>query len=301
MSAHGPMTASSPKRWTVFESVSGVRAMTSSLRQPWNAAFENYLFNAIIAAHAPHLPKEPPTETRPPETEREISEVVEFTARLAAHDTFIVQACSRAIAALDFDTDFQLKLARQIGDDGRHAVEARERLVTLTGRDQTACIDGYVRELWTALGDIPYRDIFGFLAFQFHYELHIQGRLKAEGRTAKIRYGRNRKKQAAPAAHNEADDELVHRVNIVGWVDALYDTVPAADREAWIAQLLAADDDMQRRLNPYLRHRISNAGRAWPSDLRNVVTIYDQFRRDVLAYLVRKAPDDLPSLTSLAA
>jgi len=268
----------------------------------WNASFENALFNEVIKVQAPHLPLTGPTSAREPHTPEEIAEVVEFTARLAAHDTFIVQAVSKAIANLDIDTNFHLKLARQVGDDGHHAELARHRLKTLTGADQLPVIEAYIAELWQALGDIPYRDVFGFLAFQFHYELHIQGRLKAEGRTAQIKYGRKKDEVLDYAAGNEADDELVHRINIVDWVRKLLAELPTQEqRSAWVARLIAADDDMQRRLNPYLRHRIANAGRAWQSDLTNVIGIYDGYRKQVLSHLLETPAEALPELTSLAA
>jgi hypothetical protein len=267
----------------------------------WDAAFEDELFNEVLRDVAPHLPDIPPTELREPRSAEEIAEAAEFTARLAAHDTFIVQAVSKAIARLDFDTDFHLKLSRQVGDDGHHAELARERLIELTGSDQLPKIEAYIDELWKALGDLPYRDVFGFLAFQFHYELHIQGRLKTEGRTAKVRFGRARQAPVAEGASAEANDELVHRINIVRWVQKTLGALPQAQRAEWIAKLIEADDDAQRRLNPYLRHRIANAGRAWQSDVSNVVPIYDGFRRAVLAYLVEQPAAELPPLTSLAA
>lgn len=273
-------------------------------RYGWDATFENGLFNEVIAVQAPHLPLAPPGpgQTREPQTPEEIAEVVEFTARLAAHDTFIVQAVSKAIAHLDIDTNFHLKLARQVGDDGHHAELARHRLTTLTGSDQLPVIEGYIGELWQALGDIPYRDVYGFLAFQLHYELHIQGRLKAEGRTAKIKYGRKKDEVLDYAAGNEADDELLHRINIVDWVKQQLAALPTSqERQQWVARVIAADDDMQRRLNPYLRHRIANAGRAWQSDLTNVAAIYDGYRRRVLSHLLETPEQDLPELTSLAA
>jgi hypothetical protein len=271
-------------------------------RHGWDAAFENHLFNQVIAVTAPHLPERHDGNTREPHTVEEIAEVVEFTARLAAHDTFIVQAVSKAFGHIAFDTNFQLKLARQVGDDGHHAELARHRLHTLTGSDQLPLIERYIDELWQALGDIPYRDIFGFIAFQLHYELHIQGRLKAEGRTAKIKYGRKPDEVLDYAAGNEADDELLHRINIVDWVKLQLANLPDdAERRRWVAQVIAADDDMQLRLNPYLRHRIANAGRAWQSDLTNVVDIYDGYRRRVLAHLLDTPDAELPALTSLAA
>lgn len=273
-----------------------------SSRYGWDAPFENTLFNDVIAVAAPHLPPGPPRQTREPETAQEIAEVVEFTSRLAAHDTFIVQAVSKAFAHIDFDLDFQLKLARQVGDDGHHAELARHRLRTLTGSDQLPVIEAYIEELWHALGDLPYRDEVGFLAFQLHFELHIQGRLKAEGRTAKIKYGRKPDEVLDYAAGNEADDELLHRINIVDWVKGRLAALPTPEaRRAWVARVVAADDEFQRRLNPYLRHRIANAGRAWQSDLTNVTGIYDGYRRRVLAHLLDTADDGLPELTSLAA
>lgn len=276
------------------------RQLTS--RHGWDAAFENQVFNQVIAVAAPHLPDRPAGNTREPRTAEEIAEVVEFTARLAAHDTFIVQAVSKAFGRIDFDTNFQLKLARQVGDDGHHAELARHRLHTLTGSDQLPLIERYIDELWQALGDIPYRDVFGFIAFQLHYELHIQGRLKAEGRTATIKYGRKPDEVLDYAAGNEADDELLHRINIVDWVKLqLAALADDAERRHWVAQVIAADDDMQRRLNPYLRHRIANAGRAWQSDLTNVVDIYDGYRRRVLSHLLETPDHALPPLTSLAA
>src|ERR1700677_4713062 len=110
----------------------------------WDAAFEDHLFNSVLRRVAPHLPDTPPTGLREPRTAEEIAEAAEFTARLAAHDTFIVQAVSKAIARLDFDTDFHLKLSRQVGDDGHHAELARERLVELTGSDQLPRIESYI-------------------------------------------------------------------------------------------------------------------------------------------------------------
>lgn len=271
-------------------------------RHQWDAPFENALFNQVIAVAAPHLPLSAPGNTREPETAEEIAEVVEFTARLAAHDTFIVQAVSKAIAHLDIDTHFHLKLARQVGDDGHHAELARHRLKTLTGVDQLPLVESYIADLWQALGDIPYRDVYGFLAFQLHYEMHIQGRLKAEGRTAKIKYGRKKDEVLDYAAGNEADDELLHRINIVDWIKGHLDALPDDEaRREWVAKVVAADDDMQRRLNPYLRHRIANAGRAWQSDLTNVVGIYDGYRRQVLSHLFETPLEQLPELTSLAA
>lgn len=275
---------------------------TSQTRRPWDASFEQDMFSRLTPTHAPHLPATKGHTARDPQTPEEIELVVEYLTRLAAHDTFIVQVCSRAFASLELDLDFQLKLARQIGDDGHHAVLARDGVKLLTGKDPIDKIDEYVREHWEALGDLPIRDWFGFLAFQFHYELHIQARLYAESRTNKITVASVFSKfRSEYAFEDEAGDELIHRIYVVEWLQKKLDAATPAERADWKQRLLAADEEVQRRLNPYLRYRVFNGGEAWGADTRNSVELYDAWRREVLAYLLEEPVAELPELVSLAA
>jgi hypothetical protein len=271
----------------------------------WSEAIEKDLVKKVLAQAAPGEPVESDSqdlrEARDPE---ELDAVAENYARAASHDLFIVQAVSRAIANLKFDSRFHLKLAEQVGDDGRHAVESSRVVDKLTGQDAIPRIERYVDEFWAALGDLPYRDLFGFIAFQFHFELHLIGRVVAQNRFRKVRFNKKGAlgKEAEPTTHaKEADDELVHRTYVAEWARQKLNEVPEAQRAEWIARLIAADEEVQRRLNPYHRYRVELAERAWKSDVSKSVAIYDTFRREFLAYVLDRRVDELPPLTSLAA
>jgi hypothetical protein len=277
-------------------------SVAGAQRREWNAALEDEIFALVAARYAPNLPPKAQQEPRGPETAEEVDHIVEYIARLCAHDTFIVQVCAKAIDRLVSDADFQHKLARQIGDDGHHAVLARDSLQVLTGQDQIDKVEAYTREHWDLMGDLPYRDWFGFAAFQLHYELHIQPRLKAESRTAKLRYRALSKNfKSHYAAEDEAGDELVHRIYVVEWLQKKFAAAAPAERIEWRKRLLDADEEVQRRLNPYLRWRLQNGGLAWQGDTTNGVALYDAHRREVLSYLLETPVDELPALTSLAA
>ncbi len=271
----------------------------------WNEAIERGLVERVLASAAPgESVIEEAAVLREAESADELAAVAENFARAASHDAFIVQAVSRAIANLPIDTRFHLQLAEQVGDDARHAVQSAEVVDKLTGTDSLPLIESYVEEFWEALGDVPYRDIFGFIACQFHFELHLIGRIVAQNRHRKVRFNKKGAlghEAEPPGKAKEADDELVHRTYIAEWARKKLNEVPAGARGEWIANLIAADDDVQRRLNPYHRYRVKLAARAWQSDVSRSVPIYDTFRREFLAYVLDLPVDQLPPLTSLAA
>ena len=269
-------------------------------RRVWDADYENSLFDRVASRHAPEIPPAGAITPREPGTAEEIAGVAEYLTRVAAHDTFIVQVVAKAIDRLfPDDIAFQQQLARQAGDDAEHAIIARERVIGLTGKDPLGTIEGYIKGHWDALGDLPYRDWFGFFAFELHYELHIQARLKVESRTGKVRP--KIAKKVETAAGQEANDELVHRIYVVNWLDRKFASATPDEHEAWARKLIAADDEMQRRLNPYLRLRVITGRNAWGADTSKSVEVYDAWRREILADLVRRPADRLPPLTSLAA
>jgi len=268
-------------------------------RRGWTADFENALFDRIAEHHAPHIPPAGAVETREPATPREIAGVAEYLTRVAAHDTFIVQVVAKAIDRLfPDDIPFQQQLARQAGDDAEHAITARERVIEWTGRDPIRTIEQYVKEHWEALGDVPYRDWAGFFAFELHYELHIQARLKAESRTGTVRPKVIRKSQTEHG--QEANEELTHRIYLVDYLDRKFAAATPEEHEQWGQALIAADDEVQRRLNPYLRLRVLTGQIAWGADTTGSAELYDAWRREILASIVRKPSERLPVLTSLA-
>lgn len=270
----------------------------------WSEAIEKELINKVLGSVVPKSELPPERELREAQSHDELQSVAENFARAASHDTFIVQAVSRAIAHLEIDTRFHLKLAEQVGDDGRHAVDSTFVASKIWGKDALPKVEEYVDEFWEALGDVPYRDIFGFLAFQFHFELHLIGRVTAQNFDRKVRFN---KKGAlgneVEATHNkkELDDELIHRTYIAEWTRQKLDALPVDERDEWIAKYIEADNEVQKRLNPYHRYRVSLAEKAWLADTRHAVGIYDTFRRELLALVLNKKTDELPELTSLAA
>lgn len=272
---------------------------TRAGRPEWTAELETEIFERVAARYAPHVPPAGSIKPREPRTPDEIEGAAEYLTRVAAHDSFIVQVVAKGIDRLFPEIPFQQRLARQAGDDASHAITARARVLDYTGRDPIERIKELVQGHWTALEDLPYRDWFGFFAFELHYELHIQARLKIEGRTGRIRP--KAWAETKQEAGQEANDELIHRIYVIDWLEDKFAAASASERSEWAERLIAADDEFQRRLNPYLRTRVVTGERAWGADTRNSVEIYDGWRKEILSHVVQQPIDRLPALTSLAA
>jgi len=72
-----------------------------------------------------------------------------------------------------------------------------------------------------------------------------------------------------------------------------------AQRQEWTAQILAADEAIQRNINPYLKDSWALTERSSRIDTRNHVALYDNFRREILSYHLDIPLASLPALTSL--
>jgi hypothetical protein len=272
--------------------------MTQASTPPlWNAAFEEQLFLEVARRHVAGFPDRLAAPPREPRTDAEIDAVCDYYTRMASHDLFIVQVVARAIDTLFADDPhFQLILARQLGDDGAHATLARERIVALTSIDPLPAIQRRVDEHWQRLGNLPLRDIAGFLAFEWHYELHILAKLWIQRKTGTIA-------DAAMREHGEnriRPDEEWHRVQIIEWWRALLAKTPAGQRDALIARVLAADDDFQRRLDGYLHDEYAHTARVFGADIAAYRAIYNDWRREILARLTQRDPATLSALASLS-
>ncbi len=64
--------------------------------------------------------------------------------------------------------------------------------------------------------------------------------------------------------------------------------------------MIALDDEIQRRLNPYLNSRYQRSAVNFGADIRGKDAVYDNFRREVLARLLEMPPERIGRLTSLA-
>src|ERR1700712_4604182 len=112
---------------------------TTGSRPAYTGALEEALFNRTVKQYAPNIPLERTSPPRGAATSEEKDALVDLYVWSTAHDLFIVQLAARAVDRLFHDDpDFQLVLARQIGDDGAHAWASRDRITALSGRDQIA-------------------------------------------------------------------------------------------------------------------------------------------------------------------
>jgi hypothetical protein len=271
--------------------------MSDLLEQPrWSAQIEDDIYRDVVTRFAPHLPLERTAPRRDAVAAWEIKGICDNWIWTAGHDSLIVQAASKALDRLFADLDQQYFLARQIGDDGFHAEFVRDYVKHRLGHDPIRQINDIVRIHWEALEDLPYRDIDSFFAWQLHYELHILSRLHTERRTSQI---------GDPAIRQFAEqrvgpDEEVHRLRILDWWLGYYAAHSPDQREAIATRVIAFDDEIQRRLNPYLNTRYRRAAANFGADIRGKDAVYDNFRRQVLARLLAMPPERIGPLTSLA-
>lgn len=263
----------------------------------WDASFEEQLFLQVARRHVPGFPDKLSVAPREPANEAEAHAICDYYTRMASHDLFIVQVVARAIDTLFADDPhFQLILSRQLGDDGAHAVLARERIVALTGRDPLPEIKRLVRAHWERLGDLPVRDLAGFLAFEWHYELHILAKLWIQRKTGTIADGAMRE-------HGEnriRPDEEWHRVQIIQWWQARLAATHGAQRDALIEQIVAADNEAQQLLDGYLHDEYAHTSHVFAADITAYQAIYDDWRREILARLIGREPVALGTLVPLA-
>jgi hypothetical protein len=269
--------------------------MRAPIRQ-WSTQLEDALFLSIAERHAPQATAPRSQPPRGPETAAEFAALRDDWIRTAAHDLFIVQVTANAIGTLFAgDAHMQLILSRQLGDDGDHAVEARRHLQAIDGIDPLPEIQRHVDEHRERAGDIPFRSIAGFLAFEFHYELYILARLQLVRRTSRI---------ADTAMKSFAEtrirpDEAFHRAAIVQWWLEAFSAKSDSRRAQDAADILAFDDELQRRLNPFLRHELDDMPRVYAADISGARAAYDDWRRALLSMLLDRPSATLGALTSI--
>jgi hypothetical protein len=265
-------------------------------RPAYTGALEEVLFNRVAMQYAPNIPLERISPPREPATPEELEATVDFYAWSTAHDLFIVQLASRAIDRLFHDDpDFQLVLARQIGDDGAHAWASRDRITALTGHDQIVRIQKSIAGHWDRVGDIAIGSWQGFLAWELHFEHHILPKVLLRRRTSQVADLAFR----TFAEERIVPDEEFHRIKITEWWLRKFDAASPAQRQEWAAQILAADEAIQRAINPYLRDSWGLIERSSRIDITNHDTLYDNFRREILSYHLDIPLAQLPALTGL--
>ncbi len=249
--------------------------MTSRVTRPaYTGELEETIFNRVVARHAPNIPLSRTSPPRDAATPKETEALVDLYVWSTAHDLFIVQLAARALDQLfGDDPDFQLVLARQIGDDGAHAWATRDRITALSGRDQIARVEQSIASHWERVGEIAIGNWQGFLAWELHYEHHILPKVLVRRRTTQI----SDLPFTAFAEERVVPDEEFHRIKITEWWLRKFDAAAPAQRQEWTAQILAADEAIQKILNPYLQDSWALAQRAARIDTGNHVALYDNF------------------------
>jgi hypothetical protein len=273
--------------------------MTVTATRPiYSAAFEQTLFERVATQYAPSILVERTDPPRDPATPEEREALVDLYIWSTAHDLFIVQLAGKALNDLfRDDPDFQLVLARQIGDDGAHAWATRDRITALSGRDQIERVEQAIAAQWDRIGDLALDSWQGFLAWELHFEHHILPKVLIRRRTTRIADLAFR----AFAEERVVPDEEFHRIKITEWWLRKLDAASPTQRQEWTAQILFADEALQRALTTYLQDSWALTERAARIDARGHVPLYDHFRREILAYHLDQPVSALPPLTSLEA
>jgi hypothetical protein len=273
--------------------------MSASVSRPaYTGELEEALFDRVVKQVAPNIPLRRTSPPRDAATAAERDALVDLYVWSTAHDLFIVQLAARAIDRLfQHDSDFQLVLARQIGDDGAHAWASRDRITALSGRDQIARVEKAIAAHWDRVGDIDIGSWQGFLAWELHYEHHILPKVLVRRRTTQI---------ADLPFRSFAEDRIVpdeefHRIKITEWWLRKFESASPGQRQEWAAQILDADEAIQRTINPYLRDSWALTERSSRIDTSNHVALYDNFRREILSYHLDIPLVSLPALTSLGS
>lgn len=263
-------------------------------RLAWTTELETEIFNKLTVKHAPDFPSTRFCQLRSPATREELEHFCRFRIAEAARNLFIVQVCGKAIDRLP-DPEVQLFLSRQIGDDGAQAQHTRHRIWELSGRDPLPTIQQEVQKHWNFVGNLPYNNWLGFVAFELHYKLHTVAMSIVRSRTAKI----GDLETSKFANQRILPDEVFHRLGVVAWWQRRYEQASPQEKADLAAELIQLDEDWQRRRNAYLKEYWQIAHHATGIEIEALPAIYDAWRREVLAYFFNIPISQLPQLVSV--
>jgi len=269
--------------------------MTAILTRPaWTIEFETETIDRLIDKHAPHIPKKRLYEQRAIATKEEIDNFYPFRVGGAAHDLFIVQVVANIIDKIP-DPELQLFLSRQLGDDGTHAENTRRRIEVLFGHDPIDDIQKQVQKHWDYLGDLPIRDWLGWLAWELHYEHHIVAPGVLNRRLSRLYDPIS----STFATERIIPDETYHRAGVAQWWHRKFDKASPTEKAELTAQVIEADEEVQRRRNPYLKEHGQITRRALGVEVEGGDVIYDTWRQEVLSYFFDIPVSKLPKLVSI--
>lgn len=238
-----------------------------------------------LAVEAGHEIPPQPLPTRPPGPGDESTEYYSCYASVAGLDKFIYESCASGMGLVE-DTEFQLLLTRQIGDDGAHAQRYREVVAKGTGFDPLNSIDDEARYQRELVGDLTGRDLAGFLAFEISYELYTAPEFLILGRTARV----SDADLLRSGAERFGPDEFVHRQGVANWWRSLVARLPATEAAELTAQVRSRDELLWQRRNDDITRRSSVAEDATQANYPLIRAIRSAWRDEVHQFLFGEPP-----------
>jgi len=233
-----------------------------------------------LAETAGYAVPERPLGTRPPTPGDGSAHYYACYSSVAGLDQFIYQSCAKGMALID-DTEFQLLLTRQIGDDGSHAQRYREVVAKQTGADPLSAIDKEARHQRDLVGDLTSRGLAGFLAFEISYELYTAPEFLVLGRTARV----SDADLLVSGAERFGPDEFVHRQGVANWWRVHLASLPADEAAELSDELRRLDEELWRRRSDDIDERWHVAEHATEADYALIRAIRTAWRRQVHSFL----------------
>jgi hypothetical protein len=233
-----------------------------------------------LAELAGYAIPERPLSTRPPAPGDASAQYYACYASVAGLDQFIYQSCAGGMALVD-DSEFQLLLTRQIGDDGSHAQRYREVVAKQTGADPLSAIAREARHQRDLVGDLTGRGLAGFLAFEISYELYTAPEFLVLGRTALI----SDADLLVSGAERFGPDEFVHRQGVANWWRVHLGTLASEEAAELTDEVLRLDKQLWQRRNDDIDQRWLVAEDATQADYRLIRAIREAWRQEVHTFL----------------
>ena len=262
----------------------------------WTADFEDQVLTKAARAHLPDFPENNIGKPREATSAAEHSALAAYYISAASHDLYIVQVVAHALTQpFTQDFDLQVILSRQLGDDGFHAEVEKQWAAAHQTAGPVAAINARVHDALARLGDLPYRSLAGFIAFEFHYEVYEIARLKLARRTGNIVDSMTR----SFLEGRLGPDEEWHRIQIIEWWLNHLEAQSTSERKNLIDEVIDADNEIQLRLHDYLHEKYRSSHDAFGTQLDSYIDIYDGFRKHTLSALLNIDPEKLPPLRSL--
>jgi hypothetical protein len=221
-----------------------------------------------------------PMTTRPPSPGDDSAYYYACYSSVAGLDKFIYESCSSGMNLVD-DTEFQLLLTRQIGDDGSHAQRYREVVAKGTGSDPLPAIDAEARRQRDLIGDLTSQGLAGFLAFEISYELYTAPEFLVLGRTARI----SDADLLVSGAERFGPDEFVHRQGVANWWRSQLASLSPTQAAELSEQVLRIDEQVWKRRSDDIDRRWKIAEHATQANYPLIRSIRERWRDVVHAFL----------------